>query len=660
MKKHIGQKVLSVVLASVFSISAVMSVPGTKMQVKANSGELSNPRISEDGTVTWDKVGFGSYLQDIKEIKREPIKWRILSVNEDGKEAFVMSDKLLDVKAFNETLKDVTWENCTLRAWLNDTESGFIKEAFTKDEQSVIKTKRVINEDNPENGIDGGNDTYDKVYIPSFSEMTNKDYGFDDQNSYRLSNNRKASITDYVQATSYFVKESAIWYLRTPGVRANQMMYASSYMGSVGGGAEVNCDCTLRIVMNVDLSSELVKNAGIISSKGYISDNTDGYNNPVIDGNTTYWDCIWFGNYNQSVEFEKKPIEWRVLQVNGNDAFLLADKVINYKRYDDIFRDWDFDINETDKYTWENCTLRKWLNGLSEGDFYNDAFNDTEKNAIKTVTLSNKDNSKYNTSGGNDTNDKVFCLSEEEILDKKYGFISDPEQESDIRIAEYTDYSLYVGEFQKKFYSTPFWWLRTPGELLLDCPDPGCGIISAIIVNSGGDVSFSGQNIAVGEGVRPALHVDLSKYDLKKSGTVSAKYNQPEQKDSPTIPATVPGDNPSVVPSSNSTVAPAGVVASSAQPTSTAASTVTQDNKTTFNIKSGATIKKTGKIKITDKDTIKKITLNGKAIKIKKNKTSVTLKLKTYKKKLKKKGKWNTLKITDNKGNTKSIKFKTK
>ena len=60
------------------------------------------------------------------------------------------------------------------------------------------------------------------------------------------------------------------------------------------------------------------------------------------------------------------------------------------------------------------------------------------------------------------------------------------------------------------------------------------------------------------------------------------------------------------------------------------------------------------------KDKIKKITLNGKAIKIKSGKTSFTLKLKSYKKKLKKKGKWNTFKVTDYKGNVKTIKFKIK
>ncbi|MBP3234498.1 MAG: leucine-rich repeat protein [Eubacterium sp.] len=85
-----------------------------------------------------------------------------------------------------------------------------------------------------------------------------------------------------------------------------------------------------------------------------------------------------------------------------------------------------------------------------------------------------------------------------------------------------------------------------------------------------------------------------------------------------------------------------------------------KDKITTFSIKNKDKIKASAKIKIKDKDKIKKITLNGKTIKVKKNKTSFTLKLKSYKKKLKKKGKWNTLKVTDKKGNVKTIKFKTK
>ena len=88
--------------------------------------------------------------------------------------------------------------------------------------------------------------------------------------------------------------------------------------------------------------------------------------------------------------------------------------------------------------------------------------------------------------------------------------------------------------------------------------------------------------------------------------------------------------------------------------------TKAKDNKTTFSIKNKAKVKKTAKIKIKDKDKIKKITLNGKKIKIKSGKTSFILKLKSYKKKLKKKGKWNTLVVVDAKGNKKTLKFKTK
>ena len=85
-----------------------------------------------------------------------------------------------------------------------------------------------------------------------------------------------------------------------------------------------------------------------------------------------------------------------------------------------------------------------------------------------------------------------------------------------------------------------------------------------------------------------------------------------------------------------------------------------KNSKTTFNIKNKSRIKKTAKIIIRDKDKIKKVTLNGKKIKIKKNKTKVTIKLKSYKKILKKKGKWNKLVVLDKKGKKRVLKFKIK
>ena len=56
--------------------------------------------------------------------------------------------------------------------------------------------------------------------------------------------------------------------------------------------------------------------------------------NPTTNGKgVTTWDCIYFGNYYQSNSSTKEPIKWRVLSVDGNDAFLLADQNLDVMLY---------------------------------------------------------------------------------------------------------------------------------------------------------------------------------------------------------------------------------------------------------------------------------------------------------------------------------------
>ena len=115
--------------------------------------------------------------------------------------------------------------------------------------------------------------------------------------------------------------------------------------------------------------------------------------NPTKDttGNTI-WDCVYFGNYYQNdVEGKyKEPIKWRVLKVDGNDAFLLADKGLDVKPWHE----------SGDGVDWETCTLRSWLNGYKSSmnkngiDYSNDNFMDTaftaeEQQAINTTLVSN-------------------------------------------------------------------------------------------------------------------------------------------------------------------------------------------------------------------------------------------------------------------------------
>ena len=78
-----------------------------------------------------DTVLFGSYPQsDASGFTKEPIEWIVLDRQEDR--ALLLSKNILDCKNYNDTLVDTTWENCSLRNWLN---TSFLLNAFDSNEQ---------------------------------------------------------------------------------------------------------------------------------------------------------------------------------------------------------------------------------------------------------------------------------------------------------------------------------------------------------------------------------------------------------------------------------------------------------------------------------------------------------------------------------------------
>ena len=127
------------------------------------------------------------------------------------------------------------------------------------------------------------------------------------------------------------------------------------------------------------------------------------------------WDSVYFGRYWQidtnndgkaDDKDNKTPIQWRVLSVDNDEVLLLADKCLEYRQFH----------NRTEEsVTWENCSLRKWLNN----EFYNNAFSADEKNAIVQKTLSNDIDSRYVVEC-NDTQDNVALLSWDEAFKKDY------------------------------------------------------------------------------------------------------------------------------------------------------------------------------------------------------------------------------------------------
>lgn len=241
MKINRIKKLLVSVLVCSMAFGNISYIPTMAKENVQNYG-LNNPTTDSSGVLTWDCIYFGNYWQNDtngdgvadENDAKQPIKWHVLSVNGDN--AFVIADQNLDAKAYNETRTDVTWENSTIRSWLNGYDASvnkdkksfisdnFLDNAFSVAEQSAIKMTYVVNEDNPYSGIDGGNNTEDKVYLLSVSEASNILYGFN-SNYQTDSKTREVKNTEYAKqcgawtSTDNSYSSNGNWWLRTPGER---------------------------------------------------------------------------------------------------------------------------------------------------------------------------------------------------------------------------------------------------------------------------------------------------------------------------------------------------------------------------------------------------------------------------------------------------------
>ena len=267
MIKTFKRTILAAGLVCTMCINSVTfgTTPGTDI-IKAaeNTAVLSNPVVDESGVTTWDTVYFGKYWQNDtdcngkadKKDEKDPIRWRVLSVN--GNDAFLMADQILDGRRYHDWDVETTWENCSLRVWLNNE---FLNDAFTGEEQDAIMITDIVNEDNPENRAEGGNNTFDKVYIPSFREAVNVAYGFDENYGSR-SLSRCVACTDYTKSHYSFPMRIdnpqgiGDWWLRTPAYKNKTAIDVCIYGNMVDlDGCFVEWYCGVRPVMHLNLDN---------------------------------------------------------------------------------------------------------------------------------------------------------------------------------------------------------------------------------------------------------------------------------------------------------------------------------------------------------------------------------------------------------------------
>lgn len=171
-------------------------------------------------------------------------------------------------------------------------------------------------------------------------------------------------------------------------------------------------------------------------------------------------DVVEFGSYEQDGDTSngKEPIEWRVLAVEGNRAYVVSQKALDARA---------FNADEDDGNDWNSSDLKKWL----ENDFASQAFTGDEMKEINGVpTLLSVDEANNYFKSDND------------------------------RICMPTQQAVSNGAWTTDDNGACYWWLRSPGDLS-DC---------AARVRADGDVYSAGDCVDYTDNaVRPALWVNL-------------------------------------------------------------------------------------------------------------------------------------------------------
>ena len=200
-------------------------------------------------------------------------------------------------------------------------------------------------------------------------------------------------------------------------------------------------------------------------------------------------DHFEFGNYSYSSDGRPSPIEWRVLRRGYNRMMVVSLYGLDSRQYH----------AELEGITWENCSLRKWLNT----NFLKAAFTDTERDCILATTLSNEDNHEYDTPAGNATTDRVFLLSLKEVRSLFRDALD--------RCCMPTPYAVANGAWQfdtdkeeeRQLKGYGWWWLRSPGGT---ADTSGANSCSACDIDYDGNIDSFGLSVGLGFGcVRPAM-----------------------------------------------------------------------------------------------------------------------------------------------------------
>lgn len=506
----------------------------------------------------------------------EPIQWRVLRVDNGHAlllSDIVLDGQRYDISrevgwADSGLRKWLNGEGETYQ------DVGFINSAFSQEEKDAILP---YNESDACDGTEETGAITDKIYLLSGADLsggTKADkYGFVNGVTGIADEARRCHSSDYAKAQGVFsvssstYKDNCIWWVRGTGTFTKGIETIADN-GSLTYQDPTKKNIGVRVALNLDLSAtDIYSYAGTVCSTDNIekiknSDEKteDILSNPrmmndysTVSGKVTTWDCVWYGSYPQTeitsgdsvyaaletaTEWDEyddtivgsnkyrrlsdgetyryfiyEPIKWRVLQVDDEEMFLLADKALDIR---------GMDMDYTTQ-SWDRSTLRSWLNGKdaiqnrAEIDFTNNsfigaAFTVGEQEYIVNSQV-NRSTSMYQVESeqeiGKNTLDHIFILSDQDVYGtdeaESYGFDGSFKVRDEARRCQGTGYAQAKGLSAYSDSGEPghvAWWIRTLGEsqgYVANVPDWGY-------------VDVAGSK---GEcGIRPAMYVSLSDNEL--------------------------------------------------------------------------------------------------------------------------------------------------
>lgn len=224
-------------LISIFAVLSLVAALCTGAAFAADEAEnASNYEIG-------DIVTYGNYEQDgFYTNGEETIEWIVIARDRDN-HALLLSRYCLDALPYNEDGGDVTWEDSSIRAWLN---GEFLESAFGGDPNGFICTAECKNR-NGRSGTDGGENTTDRIFLLDVDDVTQY---------LPKESSRRAPITEYAkeQGAEYDKNGNGWWWLRTPGKTQDMAAGVHTAGGVNYDGRDVDrTDLCIRPALWLDL-----------------------------------------------------------------------------------------------------------------------------------------------------------------------------------------------------------------------------------------------------------------------------------------------------------------------------------------------------------------------------------------------------------------------